>query len=120
MAELKNLLFVASERGKKAKIARSVREGANSDGKGEHRLTALTKSVQLDKVEAAKTDLKGKGSWILLIHAFEELRIDSTKILVSKGAKASVTDKYAYPVLNLMMKLSDKKMTRPIDANMTE
>ena len=64
--------------------------------------------------------MKDDSGWTPLVHAFVEFRLDGAKLLVFKGAKTSVADKYTYSPLNLMMKLGDKKTARLIDANLTK
>lgn len=75
----------------------------------------LRKGAKVDAIDARD----GSG-WTPRVHAFAEFRLDGAKLLVSEGAKASITDKYTYSPLNLMMKLGNKKTARLIDANLTE
>ena len=70
--------------------------------------------------KGADVNAKDKQGWTPLVHAFAELHIDGAKLLESKGAKASVADKYTYSPLNLMIKLGDKKTARLIDSSLTE
>jgi hypothetical protein len=120
--------MLAAAKGDSEIIKTLISKGAKVDAKDEQGRTALTKAVSLGKIEAAKTlvspkaDLETKDNtgWTPLVHAFADMHINSAEFLMRKGAKAGTTDKYAYSLLNLMMKLSDKKMARFIDANLTE